>query len=150
MLSVSVALVFVCMFCPGVAGISCPAEEVKAVATIGGNSEPGGRSVSNQQTMTCYGFSYEKCLRQTNNGHVNEKPCHHILSRQIRIIHAAVQEWLPRVKDPSNLELFSSSIMKMVLVFSSHKYVPFDQGLFFLPLPRLVRAPIHWRNLWSS
>jgi len=46
----------------GVAGISCPAEEVKPVATIGGNSEPGGR--------------------------------------QIRIIHAAVQEWLPRVKDP--------------------------------------------------
>ena len=96
------------MFCPGVAGISCPAEEVKPVATIGGNSEPGGRSVSNQQTMTCYGFSYEKCLRQTNNdnGNLNEKPCHHILSRQIRIIHAVVQEWLPRVKDPSNLELF--------------------------------------------
>ena len=26
----------------------------------------------------------------------------------------------------------------------------FDQGLLFLPLPRLVRASIYWRNFWSS
>ena len=44
----------ICLYAlsPGVGGISCPVEEEKPVATIGGNSEPGGRSVSNQQTMT--------------------------------------------------------------------------------------------------
>ena len=36
---------------PGVAGISCPVKEGKPVATIGENSEPGGRLVAKQQTI---------------------------------------------------------------------------------------------------
>ena len=51
---ISVFMFCICLYllCPGVGGISCPAEEAKPVATIGGNSEPGGRSLLSLK-MTC-------------------------------------------------------------------------------------------------
>ena len=67
----------------------------------------------------------------------------------MRTTHAVGQGWLPRVKDPSNLEkksLKNENIVGPAL----DNIVSFDQGLLFLPLPRLVRASIHWRNFWSS
>ena len=67
---------------------------------------------------------------------------HHNLSRQTPIIHAVVQEWLPRVKDPSNLEFF---------LFKDGNVV----GVFFIKMYLLIRgcsfSPCHvWSGLPST